>query len=114
MIEINSTDEAREKIQGYPLVLLYFMHNNCPACPQVGQFLEGLEPEAREGGWLFCEVDVTKVQGVSREFNVVSAPTVLMFRRGEFLRQFVGGGGEVRLYSIKKAVQDGSNGSSGV
>ena len=110
MIRITSVESLRQKIGDFPLVLVYFMHDFCPSCPSVGRFLEALEPQAREGGWVFIKFDVTQDQRVGREFNVYTAPTVLLFRRGEFLRQFVGGGGELRLYSIKKAVLDGSSG----
>jgi putative thioredoxin len=61
----------------------------CGPCRTLGPTLEALAEE-HAGAFLLAKVDVDEAQEIAQRFGVRSIPTVLGFREGQVVKEFVG------------------------
>ena len=91
-------DTLKEIIESEPAVAVYFSAPNCGVChalrPKVEELFSEKFPAIK-----FVHIEIDKSPGVSGEYGVFSAPTLLVFFEGkEFLRK-------VRLMGIMELQQ---------
>ena len=85
---INSFDDLQEKIKSNMATLVYFSSPTCGVCqvlqPKIMQAVQEQYPEIKK-----CNVDISITPEISSEYQVLSAPTVILFLEGkEFIRKY--------------------------
>lgn len=86
-------------------VLVDFHATWCPPCQYLGPLL-GEMAKNYEGRFLLAKVDVDAEPSLSQTYNIRSMPTVLLFRNGRSVAQFVGARQEhaVRFFLAQNGV----------
>ncbi len=82
-------EEFEQAINDNKLVLVDFYATWCPPCKMLGPILEELITEIDE------DVDIVKVnvdecEELSRKFNIMSVPTMILFKDGEQADKTIG------------------------
>lgn len=87
-------------------VLVDFYAAWCPPCHYLGPVLAEMA-KRYEGKFLLAKVDVDAEPSLSQTYNIRSMPTVLLFRDGGQVAQFVGARQEhaVRFFLAQNGVQ---------
>jgi putative thioredoxin len=86
-------------------VLVDFYAAWCPPCRYLGPVLAEMA-KSYKGKFLLAKVDVDVERSLSQEYNIKSMPTVLLFRDGRSVAQFVGARQEhsVRFFLAQNGV----------
>ncbi|MEF9962254.1 MAG: thioredoxin [Erysipelotrichaceae bacterium] len=84
---INKAEFDELKNQG--VLLVDFFATWCGPCKMIAPFLEELE-KTFEGKATIVKVDVDQEEGLTKEFSIMSVPTLLLFKDGKLIRE-VGG-----------------------
>lgn len=71
------------------VVLVDFFATWCGPCKMLGPVLEQLAPEF-EGKAQIVKVDVDNDQALAMRYNIMSVPTMLLFKNGEVVKQIQG------------------------
>ena len=96
----NDTFE-NEVLQSDLPVLVDFWAEWCMPCKMIAPALEEIAAEY-DGKLKVAKVDVDSEGELAQKFNVVSIPTLLLFKGGEIANQHVGAGSKQTLESIFK------------
>jgi thioredoxin 1 len=83
------TDKAFEQIVGKGVVLVDFWATWCKPCLIQGPIIEELAKEVGDRAHI-CKLDVDKNPQTPNRFNVRNIPTIIIFKDGKVLQQFVG------------------------
>jgi len=88
---LSLTDENFEKeIQATEKpVLVDFFATWCPPCQVLSPILEKLEQEFRDRV-IFAQVNVDSAPQISQKYGINPIPTVILFKKGEPVNQFIG------------------------
>ncbi len=78
-----------EEIKDQGVLVVDFFANWCGPCKMVGPVLEELSKEY-EGKATIVKVDVDQEQELAAQFNVMTIPTIILFKDGQKLKQVVG------------------------
>ena len=100
-IEITSDNFENEVLQSDVPVLADFWAEWCMPCKLIAPALEEIANEY-SGKLKIAKVDVDSEPDLAQKFNVVSIPTLLLFKNGEIANQHVGAGSKPMLESIFK------------
>jgi putative thioredoxin len=86
-------------------VLVDFYAAWCPPCQHLGPVLAEMAKNYR-GKFLLAKVDVDAERSLSQAYNIKSMPTVILFRDGRSVAQFVGARQEhsVRFFLAQNGV----------
>jgi len=86
---INITEENFDKVISGESVLVDFWAPWCAPCRMQTPILEELEKEVGDKA-VIGKVNVDDSPSVASKFGIVSIPTLMVFSRGEAVKQFVG------------------------
>ena len=100
-VTITSDNFENEVLQSDVPVLADFWAEWCMPCKMIAPALEEIASEY-SGKLKIAKVDVDSEPDLAQKFNVVSIPTLLLFKNGEIANQHVGAGSKPMLESIFK------------
>lgn len=75
-------------ISSNKLVAVDFYANWCGPCKMLSPIMETLSSKMNDV--VFAKINVDEEQQLSRKFNIMSIPTVLIFKNNKLVNQFVG------------------------
>ncbi len=81
----NSNDFEKE-VQGEAVIVDFFA-DWCGPCQMLAPVLEELD---KEGGVKIVKINVDEVPELARQFRVMSIPTVMLFKNGQFVKKQLG------------------------
>jgi len=89
MINLTENNFKTEVINSEGIVLVDFWAPWCGPCRMVGPILEKIAQE-KEGKVKVAKVNIDENPGLASNYNVMSIPTMLIFKNGQLLEGFVG------------------------
>lgn len=85
-----TTNEFQEKVLNSSVpVLVDFFATWCGPCKMMAPVLDELGQELA-GSAEVCKVDVDQEMELAQQFNIMSVPTMIVFKDGQAVQQFVG------------------------
>ncbi|AWG41788.1 thioredoxin [Treponema pallidum] len=84
-----SSGNLRKTIETNPLVIVDFWAPWCGSCKMLGPVLEEVESEVGSGV-VIGKLNVDDDQDLAVEFNVVSIPTLIVFKDGKEVDRSIG------------------------
>jgi thioredoxin 1 len=88
-MEITSVDFREKVLNSDKLVLVDFFATWCGPCHMIAPILEQISNEA-DGKYEVYKVDVDKNEALSREYGIMSIPTMILFKSGEPVDKIMG------------------------
>ena len=85
----NITDTDFEEVTGNGLNLVDFWAPWCYPCRIQGPILEKVADKVGDGARI-CKMNVDENQGAPGKFGISGIPTLLLFKDGEVVKEFVG------------------------
>ena len=86
-LEINSNNFDKEISEG--LVLVDFWATWCGPCKMLSPIINELSDEF-QGKVKICKYDVDSARDIPERYNIMSVPTLILFKNGEILSQKLG------------------------
>ena len=83
---LENSNEFEKEVQG-EVVLLDFYADWCGPCQMLAPVLEELD---KEGKVKVVKIDVDSLPDLARQFRVMSIPTVMLFKNGQFVKKQLG------------------------
>lgn len=84
-------DQLKEKIASTTLTIVDFYADWCGPCKQLSPILDEIESEGGEGYEIYkVNVEDEEFQEFASSFKISSIPTVLFFKEGKVVHQFIG------------------------
>ncbi len=98
MSTVNVSDDnfAEQVLASSTPVLVDFWAAWCGPCRMVAPVLEEIAQE-KAGSLTVAKVDVDANPGTARDFQVVSIPTLILFKNGQAVKRIVGAKGKAAL-----------------
>ncbi len=88
MIEINSDNFEKEVLQSDKPVILYLAASWCSPCHLLGPVYEELSKEM--SNIKFTKTDVDNNQRLAAKYEVMSIPTLIIFKDGKEINRLIG------------------------
>lgn len=89
IIEVTDQNFEETVVKSDKPVLVDFAAEWCGPCKRLAPIIEELSEEY-DGKVVVCHVDVDAAQDTARKFQVMSVPTVMLFKNGEPVQQQIG------------------------
>jgi len=103
---IKLTDKNFKAYTKQGISLVDFWAEWCQPCKLQGPVVSQLADELSANGVKICKLDVEKNQKISHELGIKSIPTIIIFKNGKPIEQFVGLKGKSFLMkAMKKAIE---------
>jgi len=83
---LENANEFEKEVQG-EVVLVDFYADWCGPCQMLAPVLEELD---KEGKVKVVKIDVDSIPDLARQFRVMSIPTVMLFKNGQFVKKQLG------------------------
>ena len=83
---LENANEFEKEVQG-EVVLVDFFADWCGPCQMLAPVLEELD---KEGGTKIIKINVDDIPELARQFRVMSIPTVMLFKNGQFVKKQLG------------------------
>ena len=83
---LENANEFEKEVQG-EVVLVDFFADWCGPCQMLAPVLEELD---KEGNVKIIKINVDDVPELARQFRVMSIPTVMLFKNGQFVKKQLG------------------------
>lgn len=97
MEEIQNSEEFDKIINSNESVLVDFYATWCMPCKMMSPTIEKIAKEHKSVKVL--KIDIDKNQQLAIKYNVMSIPTIMIFKNGEVVKTFVGVTGEDEIVS---------------
>ena len=97
-ININKTNFQNEVINSEKPVLLDFWASWCGPCQMVGPVIEEIAAERTDVK--VCKVNVDEQPDIAGKYNVMSIPTIIIFKNGEPVKVSVGAKPKAELLAL--------------
>lgn len=88
ILKISSDDFEQEVIKSEKTVLVDFYATWCAPCRMMSPILESIAEE--NSNIKIVKVDIDENQNLAIQYNVMSIPTMIVFKNGEPVKTFVG------------------------
>ncbi|MDE6024448.1 MAG: thioredoxin [Lachnospiraceae bacterium] len=88
MIYLNDDNFEEEVVNSDKPVLVDFYADWCGPCKMMGPIIDEIASEAKD--IKICKCNVDNAQGLAESYNVMSIPTLILFKNGEVLKRSVG------------------------
>ena len=88
VIDINFNEKVIEKSKEKPIVV-DFWAQWCQPCLILGPILDQLEEESKSK-FILAKINVDEAPETSKKYNIMSIPSVKMFKQGKQIAKFVG------------------------
>ena len=98
VININKTNFQSEVINSEKPVLLDFWASWCGPCQMVGPVIEEIAAERTDVK--VCKVNVDEQPDIAGKYNVMSIPTIIIFKNGEPVKVSVGAKPKAELLAL--------------
>ena len=95
-IEVSDASFSTEVLSSNKPVLVDFWATWCGPCKMVAPVLEEIAAE-RAGQLTIAKLDVDANPETARDFQVVSIPTLILFKNGQPVKRIVGAKGKAAL-----------------
>ncbi len=82
---IHLEEQNFKKLIQEPTILVDFYANWCGPCKMLSPILEKVSSDIK-----VIKVDVDKFEKLSREYGIMSIPTVILFKNGEEVKRNIG------------------------
>lgn len=89
MLELTDENFEKEIQNTKKLVLVDFYSNWCPPCQLLSPILEKLKKEFEEK-ISFTKIDLDSAPLTAQKFGITKIPTVILFKNGKPISQFIG------------------------
>ena len=96
VVELSDANFAQEVLQASQPVLVDFWAPWCGPCRQITPVIEQLADE-NEGSAKVLKVNIDENPQTAQDLNVMSIPTLIVFKDGQEARRFVGVQSKSRL-----------------
>jgi thioredoxin 1 len=101
-VTITAENFEQEVLKSDIPVLTDFWAEWCMPCKMIAPTLEELAEEYK-GKLKVAKVDVDSLPDLAQKYNIVSIPTLLLFKNGEIANQHIGAGSKTTLEGIFKS-----------
>ena len=95
-VTVNDDSFANDVLSSSTPVLVDFWATWCGPCKMVAPVLEEIAGE-KAGALTVAKIDVDANPGTARDFQVVSIPTMILFKDGQPVKRIVGAKGKTAL-----------------
>ena len=82
-------EEFNEILKNNALVLVDFYASWCMPCKMLSPVIEEIAKEY-EGKVVVCKVDIDENEELANEYNIMSVPTVIIFKNNENVEEIIG------------------------
>lgn len=95
-MEVSDASFARDVLASNKPVLVDFWANWCAPCKMVAPVLAEIAAE-KAGQLIVAKLDVDANPETARDFQIVSIPTLILFKDGQLVKRIVGAKGKAAL-----------------
>lgn len=88
VISVNSSNFSQEVLQSDKPVLVDFFATWCGPCKMLSPIVDELANEHEE--IKVCKLDVDNSQDLAQQFQVMSIPTLILFKNGQAVSKVIG------------------------
>jgi thioredoxin len=82
-------EELNEILKNNALVLVDFYASWCMPCKMLSPVIEEIAKEY-EGKVVVCKIDIDENEELANEYNIMSVPTVIIFKNNENVEEIIG------------------------
>ena len=82
-------EELNEILKNNDLVLVDFYASWCMPCKMLSPIIEEIAKEY-EGKVVVCKIDIDENEELANEYNIMSVPTVIIFKNNENVEEIIG------------------------
>jgi len=99
VLKLTSENFEEEVLKSNEFVVVDFYADWCGPCKMMSPIMEEI---AGEGTAKVCKVNVDEAQDLAVKYNVMSIPTIIIFKNGEIKDKFVGVTGKETILNTLK------------
>ena len=88
-IRHHNKEELNEILKNNALVLVDFYASWCMPCKMLSPIIEEIAKEY-EGKVVVCKIDIDENEELANEYNIMSVPTVIIFKNNENVEEIIG------------------------
>ena len=104
VIKLNNENFNKEVKESNKVVLVDFYADWCGPCKMMAPIIDTIAEEIGDKAKI-CKLNVDEAQDISIEYNVMSIPTLIIFKNGEVFEKLVGLQDKTELMdNIKRAL----------
>ena len=89
VIKLNNENFNSEVKESNKVVLVDFYADWCGPCKMMSPVIDNIAEEL-DDNFKICKLNVDEAQDIAFEYNVMSIPTLIIFKNGTVLEQLVG------------------------
>lgn len=99
IVKVNKDNFEEEVLQSNILVLVDFWAEWCMPCKMIAPVLEEIDSEY-DGKVKIAKLNVDEESDLATRYNVVSIPTLFLFKDGKVLKQQIGAAPRSKIESL--------------